>query len=120
MSIKTVWGPFVPVTAHAEWLKKTLEYRDEYFAVRDEILAKYEQILAEVVRFHQAKAALAYRTLKKTTPGVLSDEELASPRVFLQNANKRIEGLFPSKKRIEESFTFKINQTYIDLPRLAG
>jgi hypothetical protein len=49
---RTYWGHWVSAEAYARWKEGNERHKTEYFALRDEIVAEYDSIVAEVCAEH--------------------------------------------------------------------
>ncbi len=96
-SIPTVAGSFVPFK-NVELMKAEVErLKEEYFAVRDEILDRYDSIKAETEASYRDFSVEVYRLIRKDPYYYPTDEEVEQ---FVQSAMSR----FPTKQEIYGSF----------------
>ena len=100
----TELGSFIPVTAYDAWKQETEECKKRYFALRDEILAKHEELVQQILAEYTIVARDTYRRIQEVSPSALSESEVA----FVQSYCERIIALIPDKNRIQESFGFDI------------
>lgn len=96
-SVPTVAGPFVPFK-NVELMKAEVEQlKDEYFAVRDEILDRYDEIKVETQASYRDFAVEVYRLINKNPYYFPTGEEVER---FVQSAMSH----FPSEKEVYSSF----------------
>ncbi len=103
-SFHTELGSFIPVTAYDVWKQETEECKKRYFVLRDEILAKHEELVQQILAEYTIVARDTYRRIQEVSPSALSESEEA----FVQSYCERIIALIPDKNRIQESFGFDI------------
>ncbi len=116
----TEWGPFVPVTQYKAWCEKNEEIRQEYFALRDQILRDYKQIVTQVQREYVKAARYAFNILHRLKEGeVLSAELDRKKRTYVAMVARSVRESMPLPQEISTSFRFEVSKTYIDLPELA-
>lgn len=105
-------GRFVPITAWEEWKARNEEAKISFFSVRDEIVARYDQILAEVKAETAKRAGSVYdrlSTLEGKAPGKSKGEWVAA---FVSSLVSRI----PSKEDISRKFYWTENFRYLRMP----
>jgi len=119
-SYQTIWGFFVPVTAYGLFRELLEKHEESYYSVRDEILANYPTIKKQVLSDYVLAARSAYRILHQLDPDVLSPREQQRELVYLAGVRHKVRKMLPTADEIRQSFVFEIDQTYIDLPSLAG
>jgi len=106
-AVPTVAGSFVPFK-NVEPMKEEIEkLKEEYFAVRDEILDRYDAITAETEASYRKFAVEVYRLIKKNAYYSPSDDETEQ---FVRSAMNH----FPSKKEIYGSFYVTLNVGVIE------
>lgn len=115
-SYKTYWGQFVPVSAYAEWKQKNQEYKDQYFAVRDEIVANYDQLIQEILISYEIGARQAYSRLQTFHPEALKN--FKSEESFVLAFLDKIQEHLATPEKIKESFYFNVELKYIPLQSL--
>ena len=101
-AFQTELGNFVPVTAYVTWRTKTEALREEYLALRDDIIENHRDLVRQVVTEYEAIAADTYQRLRSTHPELVQEEQ---PQ-FVATYCSRIAGQIPSVERIRESFSF--------------
>jgi hypothetical protein len=99
----TELGNFVPETAYMAWRTKTEALRDEYLALRDDIITHYRSLVHQVLTDYEAIAADTYRRLRSTHPDLVSE----SQQQFVAAYCNRIASQIPSIERIRASFSFQ-------------
>lgn len=115
VAYRTYWGHFVPVTAYAGWKEKNDEYRARYFAVRDRIVANYDDLMEEVLSSYRTAARQAYYRLSRLHPEAVSDIlEEDFVEAFVSNVRLHLR----SAAEIERSFYFDYELRHVPLPSL--
>jgi hypothetical protein len=100
--IPTVQGAFVPYK-NLEPMKEEVErLKAEYYAIRDEILSRYDQLYQETELAYREFAVEVYQLLHKDPGYMPSEEEIEQ---FVTQTMKS----FPARKTIEQSFRIEIN-----------
>jgi hypothetical protein len=103
-SFHTELGSFIPVTAYDAWKSETEGCKTRYFALRDEIIDKHEELVEQILAEYKIVARDTYRRIQEVSPDVLTESEEA----FVLSYCERIIALIPDKDRILESFGFDI------------
>lgn len=114
----TYWGVFVPATRFAEWQAENEVHRRRYFAARDEIVAGYDEILAQLTAAYRGAGRAAFRRARALATEDIRDEILTDEIWFVERFVRRILALIPSAADIERSFGWEEEYTYIPLPSL--
>jgi hypothetical protein len=99
----TALGHFVPETAYVAWRTKTEALRDEYLALRDDIIAHHRGLVHQVLAEYEAIAADTYQRLRATRPDLV----LEGQQQFVAAYCNRIADQIPSIERIRASFSFQ-------------
>lgn len=115
---KTHWGTFIPATAYADWKAKDAEYQEKYFAVRDQIVAFYDDIIAGQLDEYAEAARVAYKRRNRLQPGQDLDYRYLPQDKFVEDYMARLRLLIPTKDQIAASFAYEIELAYIPLPSL--
>jgi hypothetical protein len=102
-AFRTALGNFVPETAYVAWRTKTEALRDEYLALRDDIIAQYRHLVRQVLTDYEAIATDTYQRLRSTHPHLVSEGQ----QQFVAAYCNRIAGQIPSIERIRASFSFQ-------------
>jgi hypothetical protein len=102
-AFQTELGHFVPVTAYVAWRTKIEALREEYLALRDDIIANHRELVRQVVTEYEAIATDTYQRLRSTHPELVRE----SQQEFVASYCNRIASQIPSVERIRESFTFR-------------
>ncbi|MGB9804671.1 DUF3150 domain-containing protein [Desulfofundulus sp.] len=105
---KTRWGIFVPYKNFALMREKIEEIKKEYFAVRDEILDRYDQLKEETRRVYERAALESYRMIKRDRYAVVPEE---FTRAFVDG----VMALFPDKEHVRDSFYFDLDVGFVPL-----
>jgi hypothetical protein len=101
-AFQTELGNFVPVTSYVAWRTKTEALREEYLALRDDIIANHRELVRQVLTDYEAIATDTYQRLLSTHPELVSEGQ----QQFVSSYCNRIAGQIPTAQRIRESFTF--------------
>lgn len=113
---RTHWGYFLAASAYARWKETNERYKAEYFALRDEIVANYDEIVREVCNEHGELARDAYYRLRK------QDREFAiqhpDPERYVADRVAQVRSRIPSAEAFRDSFYFTVELSYIPLPTL--
>lgn len=115
---KTHWGTFVPATAYADWKASDAEYQTRYFAVRDQIVAFYDDIMARQLDEYAEAARVAYKRRNRLQPGQDLDYRYLPQDKFVEDYMARLKLLIPTKEQIAASFAYEVELAYIPLPSL--
>ena len=102
-SFRTELGAFVPSTAYVVWRDTTQALRDQYLALRDEIIANHTTLTREVLGDYEDIAADTYQRLHQAQPGLITENRSQ----FITNYAQRIAAQIPSPNRIREKFDFR-------------
>lgn len=102
-SFRTELGAFVPSTAYVAWRDTTQALRDQYLALRDEIIANHTTLTRQVLGEYEDIASDTYQRLNQAQPGLLTE----SRNQFVTTYCQRIGAQIPSPNRIREKFDFK-------------
>lgn len=113
-SIQTVFGAFVPAGTWQRFQERHEALKADYFAVRDEIVAKLDEIRAQVQRRYETMAHVAWRRLQRRA----QDDPTQAPEEFVAEYVARVMAAFPAADYIHASFRFEAIPTYIPLPTL--
>jgi hypothetical protein len=101
-SFRTELGAFVPSTAYVAWRDTTRALRDQYFALRDDILANHATLARQVLGEYEAIASNTYERLRQAESVLLIGRDQ-----FVAAYCQRIAAQIPSPDRIREKFDFK-------------
>lgn len=102
-AFRTELGSFVPVSAYQEWRDATAALREEYLALRDEIIANHRDLVRQVVSEYEVIAADTYQRLRTTHPELVTENR----EQFVTTYCNRIAAQIPSVARIQETFAFQ-------------
>ena len=114
-SFGTKWGRFVPATKYAEWKAKNEELQTQYFETAAEYIRNFETHKSGLIQQYRVTAGAAYKRLKALDPQALKG---ISEPVFVQKFMDGIVAMIPSKEKIEASFGYEVDLSYIPLPSL--
>lgn len=115
---KTHWGTFIPATAYVDWKASDAEYQARYFAVRDQIVAFYDDIMSKQLDEYAEAARVAYKRRNRLQPGQDLDYRYLPQDRFVEDYMARLRLLIPTKEQIAASFAYEVELAYIPLPSL--
>src|SRR5258708_5062660 len=67
-AFQTELGNFVPVTSYVAWRTNTETLREEYLALRDDIIANHRELVRQVLTEYEVIAAGTHHGLRSTHP----------------------------------------------------
>ncbi len=102
-AFRTELGAFVPVSAYETWHEATDALREEYLALRDEIIANHRDLVRQVISEYEVIAADTYQRLHAAHPDLVAEGR----EHFVTTYCNRIADQIPSVARIRESFAFQ-------------
>lgn len=102
-SFRTELGAFVPSSAYIAWRDTTEALKEQYEALRDDILAHHRMLTLQVLTEYEVIAADTYQRLRGTHPELVTE----SREQFVTNYCNRITSQIPSPDRIRDTFDFK-------------
>jgi len=114
----TFWGYFVPAANYQQWKQEDAEYQRKYLQLRDELVAGYDNIKAELLADYAAQARLAYRRAALLDPKPMTGGEYREEAKFVQSFTQRVADLIPSMQTIRDSFSYTVGLSYVPLPSL--
>ena len=114
----TFWGTFVPATNFTDWQAENDAHKARYFAARDEIAERYDEIVAELTAAYRGAARAAFRRARALAEEEITREMLIDEAFFVDRFLRRIRALIPSAEEIQRSFDWEEEYTYIPLPSL--
>lgn len=131
-SLKSHWGAFVPVREYQAWKEENAELEQEFWSIREELLAQYESIKEEVLADFQVLAEDSWRrVLIGSTLTDPSTTERAVINQLLQRLNagdgkeafidaymKAIRKTLPTALEMEDAFRYNVEIGIIPLPSL--
>lgn len=101
-AFQTELGSFVPVTSYVAWRTKTEALREEYLALRDDIIANHRELTRQVLAEYETIATDTYQRVRQTHPELVQE----SQQQFVASYCNRIANQIPTVERIRESFSF--------------
>src|SRR6266567_7852151 len=101
-SFRTELGAFVPSTAYVAWRETTQSLRDQYLALRDDILANHTTLTRTVLADYEDIASQTYQRLHQAQPELLTENR----DQFVHTYCERIAAHIPTPDRIREKFDF--------------
>ena len=84
------------------WKQEITALREQYFQLRDEILAKHASLVEQVLAEYAIVAADTYQRIWDTSPEALSESQVE----FVASYCQRIESLIPDPEHIRATFDF--------------
>src|SRR5689334_8463950 len=113
---RTYWGSYVSAAAYPRWKEGNERYKTEYFALRDEIVAHYEAIVAEVCAEHGELARDAYARLCRQDKAFRARHP--DPEHYITERVALVRSRIPAADRFRDSFYYTVELSYIPLPSL--
>jgi hypothetical protein len=104
----TRWGTFVPYQNWGDMKAEVDACREEYFAVRDEILANYDALKLATEAAYREAAVQAYRHLAM-------DRNAKVPAEFAEMFVRAVMDHFPTPERVRASFYFDLDVGFVPL-----
>jgi hypothetical protein len=132
-SFKTHWGTFVPVTLYEEWKAENAGYEHDFNEFKDELIERYDEIVATVIANYRPLAEDAYqlamvgKSLLKNTGGVTDEiiRELVQllsqgegKEAFIRRYLESIRTAIRSREEVAASFRYVVELSVIPLPSL--
>lgn len=114
-SYKTAFGRFIPYTAFADWRARNAEWEQQYYQIRDAILADYGGIVQRILLDYRHLAREAWTIIALRSPHTLSDQE---PDAWIRSFVERIRTHIPTPAQIKDSFAYETQLMRIDFPDL--
>jgi|GEM_PF-2796150 len=102
-AFRTELGAFVPSTAYIPWRDTIQSLKNQYFALRDDIVVNHRSLVRRVLSGYEMIAEDTYQRLRRTHPELVTE----SQEQFVENYCNRIASHIPSQDRIRETFDFK-------------
>jgi hypothetical protein len=109
-SLEIAGRRFVPVTAYATWREQNEAIKASFFKVRDQMIARWDDILRDAQIVYEVAASDAWPTAVAINPELAVAGRLA----FMENYVGRIMSQMPSQTYVRDSFTFTASLTYIE------
>jgi hypothetical protein len=103
-SFATELGAFLPRGAYDGWKEENEAYKARYFAFRNELIEKHQDLVRQLLEEYEIVARSTYQRLKETRPDLIKESETS----FVAAYCNRIASLIPSPARIEQSFAFQV------------
>lgn len=131
-SLKSHWGAFVPVREYQAWKEENAELEQEFWSIREELLAQYESIKEEVLTDFQILAEDSWRRVvigsTLTDPSTTERAVLAQllqrlnagegKEAFIEAYMKAIRKTLPTALEMEDAFRYNTEIGVIPLPSL--
>lgn len=103
-SFDSPWGPLVPFTVNRQVNEQLQEYRQQYFAVVDEIVDRYDQIKKEMEQYYRIGAKEAWRRLNYIPP----NQDVEPPAEWENSLVGRIMAKIITPQQFRDSCYFNI------------
>src|SRR5512139_645960 len=81
----TYWGVFVPATNFAQWQAENETHKRRYFEAREQIVAEYDTILAQLTDAYRGAARAAFRRARTLTPDGMTRQDLIDEFYFVDH-----------------------------------
>lgn len=114
-SYKTAFGRFIPYTAFADWQAKNAEWEQQYYQIRDAILADYAGIVQRILMDYRHMAREAWNIIALRSPQTLSGQV---PDDWMRSFVDRIRTHIPTPEQIRDSFAYEVHLMRVDFPDL--
>lgn len=112
----TPWGHFLPYSTYSTWRDENEKWRTQYFALRDEIVEQYPQIVEKLLTQYEPIGRHSYQLLRSHAPELLERRGLRSEDEFLIYFQDEIRSAIHSPEHIYASFIYESTLKKIDLP----
>jgi len=89
----TFWGTFVPATHFTDWQAENNAHKARYFAARDGIAERYDEIVAELAAAYRGAARAAFRRARALAGEEITREVLIDEALFVDRFLRRIRAL---------------------------
>jgi len=106
--IQTPFGYFVPVTAMNGFLDKMGQLQAKFFALRDEIVAGYDQHRRELLLEYARRARASWRTQRTLDPESMDEEDRRSENRSVAAQVTAIAERMPTAEGLRDSFSFSL------------
>ncbi|HEX7735505.1 MAG TPA: DUF3150 domain-containing protein [Ktedonobacteraceae bacterium] len=113
-AFRTELGYFVPMTAYESWRAQTETLRDEYMALRDDLISNHADLVREVLAEYEVIATDTYHRLRRAHPELVQEDQQHFVALYVN----RIANLIPSVEKIRDSFSFRFFR--VSAPQLLG
>jgi hypothetical protein len=104
-------GRFVPVTAWEEWKAKNEEHKAKFFAVRDEMVARYDEIVVAMKADFQSRAKHTYERME-----ALKQAPKEPKAVWVAAYASALAGRIPAKGDVAERFYWSEKFKFLRMP----
>jgi hypothetical protein len=102
-AFRTELGSFVPYTTYQACKAEIESFKEQYFALRDEILRTHQQLKRQTLSEYDVIARDAYQRIQSTRPDLLQEPLEA----FVASYCNRIGAQIPTPERIRATFAFR-------------
>jgi hypothetical protein len=108
-SFKCFWGRFVPVTAWNRWRDENEEIKNQFYAIRDEVISNLPESIGQLRDIYAQMAMDAYKRSRY-------DSEAQVPEHYIETFISRCLEQIPSPDDMRRLFRYEEVYTYIPLP----
>lgn len=131
-TIKTHWGAFLSSGQYQRWKAANQRYEEQFWALKEQILAEYDQMRAEVQADYRrlAEDAWAHATFGRValqahngahSPAMAADltqklSEQEAHDQFIERYMAVIDAAIPSQEELADAFEYEAELSYIPLP----
>jgi hypothetical protein len=113
-AVETIFGPFMTPETWAKFKERVYPLRDEYLALGEEIVSKYDEIREEMSKKYAVMAHEAWRRSRRRGPDEMAPDSSVAEYV----AN--VMAAFPTRDAIASRFKFAVIPTIVPLPSLVA
>lgn len=111
-SFSTPFGKFVPWSSYSAWKRENEEYKQRFWAKRDEIVANYEQHVEDLLRQYEDIARHSYMLLSEQfrRAGEVRSfyEEFGEEWVFVQHFRRKLIGAhIKTSQQFSDTFVYR-------------
>lgn len=103
-------GWFVPVTAYRDWKAMNAQAEAVFFALRDELLSRWDALQGQLRLEFYVAAVAAYRVASAMFPSVQEKGQDA----FVENYMTRILAQVPTQAQLGKDFQYLVTLSYVD------
>lgn len=108
-SFKCFWGRFVPVTAWNRWRDENEDIKNQFYAIRDEVISNLPNSIGQLRDIYAQMAMEAYKRSKY-------DSEAQVPDHYIETFISKCLEQIPSPDDMRRLFRYDEVYTYIPLP----
>ncbi len=105
-AFSTPWGYFLPYSTYSTWRDENEKWQKQYFELRDDLVARYPEIVAQLLAQYETIGRHAYQLMLGQVPGLLDRRGLTSEEAFLAYFQDEIRAAIPSPEQISDTFLY--------------